>query len=167
MEQEQQDRRQRYAEFVIRHEGLIFNLCLRHCGGRRDECADLVQEVALMLWRNFDRLDSGSHPRQETRWVQWKVRTFLFNYSRHSRSSHIILTDDLECAVAPDSGREMLLDLASRLDPDDRYLLLLRLDGYSNPEIADILGLSANTVSQRYRRMVNKLKKIYQNEVRS
>ncbi|MCR5822074.1 MAG: sigma-70 family RNA polymerase sigma factor [Bacteroidales bacterium] len=177
MKEDQQDRRRRYTDFVIRHEGLIFNLCYRYSGGNRDECADLVQEVALMLWHNFDRLTPDAQPRQETRWVQWRVRTFLFNLSRSRRvngksartiplpENPLTTTNVQNSQVATDSqSRELLLDLARRLEPGDRYLLQLRLDGYTNPEIADVMGLTPNAVSQRYRRMIKKLKTIYENE---
>ncbi|HLA63571.1 MAG TPA: RNA polymerase sigma factor, partial [Rhodothermales bacterium] len=67
-------------------------------------------------------------------------------------------TDAATLTPEADDRVRALHAVMDRLDPFDRALLVLHLEGYSNPEVGEILGLTATNASTRLSRLRARLR---------
>lgn len=151
------------VELLLRHRRIVWWLCLRHARGEFDYGHDLVQEVAAVLCRCVPHLHPGASTKEEQAWVHRITRTVLSNLSRRPTVPTVPLKAKHDHAEHDEKKeqRELLDELAAHLD-DDRTMLQLHLDGFSNYEIGIILELKTDTVRQRMYRLVFKLREIYE-----
>ena len=131
---------------------------------------DLMQELMLALWRAVPAFRAAS-----------LASTFIFRvthnaaltWMRAERSYRRRLdtfqqqhgSPDLAAGVGLDASTDLLELLYSAihtLEPIDRSLLLLQLDGASYAQIAEIHGLSESNVGVRLNRIKHKLTSIVQ-----
>lgn len=148
-----------YAALVRRNASLIRWLCLRQADGDSTLCDDLVQEALLGLWLH---LDSYRRSFPEKLWVEWQVRTILYDYRRHRLPPPEQLAFDVADSLAEEAvhTREQLEELTSHLTADERDLVRLHLDGYKTGEIASRLDLTPNAVYKRMKKVIEKLRLI-------
>ncbi|MBR5783840.1 MAG: hypothetical protein IKY43_01570, partial [Bacteroidales bacterium] len=59
------------------------------------------------------------------------------------------------------ADREMIDDLKEMLNPDDRKVVEYIMQGYSNKEIAQKMGINQNTMNQKKNRIIEKMRKIF------
>ena len=156
------ERTTRYLALLQTFKSHIFNYCYSHSDDEAD-AEDLMQEILAMVWQCLPGLQSDSSPRQQNRWLQHVMRTAFI---RHLRQRPPFVTVPLSHAAhrTADSGneRELLDDLLGHLTDDERHLVQQRLQGYTNAEIAEQEQLNVNTVKQRFRRIIIKLKQYTQ-----
>lgn len=147
-----------------RHRHMIWWQCLRHARGNIDRGRDLMQEVVAVLCRCAGQLQSDATSRAERLWVRNITRNVLSKLARRAEPPTVHMANDRDC---PDDDvdlqrRELVDELAAHLNDTDRQLLQLYLDGFSNSEIALILGLKEAAVRQRMHRLVAKMRTIYE-----
>lgn len=129
--------------------------CLSVHGVARDEREDLVQEVWLVAHRRLSRLRGDASARA---WL-WSI---ALNVARlHRRASHrrdrklraIAAVWDVEPPKSPrHDDRVAAEQMLRELPVEQRDVLVLSQHvGYSGPEIAELLGVSLNTVHSRLR----------------
>ena len=129
--------------------------CLTVHGVARDEREDLVQEVWLVAHRRLSRLRDDASARA---WL-WSI---ALNVARlHRRTSYrrdrklraIAAVRDVEPAKPPrHDDRVAAEQMLRELPVEQRDVLVLSQHvGYSGPEIAEMLGVSLNTVHSRLR----------------
>lgn len=119
---------------------------------------DLMQEIAIALW---DALPSFRGECSE--------RTFVFRVARNRALTHRYrrrrTTESLEAAqaiadpapladeeVERHSQRDLLMRHVQRLPEGLRSVVVLRLEGMNDAEIAEVLGISAGNVAVRLTR---------------
>jgi len=131
---------------------------------------DLMQELMLALWRAVPAFRSASRASTfifrvtHNAALTWKraergYRRRLDSFQELQPSE--ISTDDASSASSTDS-LELLYGAIRRLEPLDRSLVLLQLDGVSYAQIAEIHGLSESNVGVRLNRLKQKLTTIIQ-----
>ncbi|MCB1553366.1 MAG: sigma-70 family RNA polymerase sigma factor [Xanthomonadales bacterium] len=113
---------------------------------------DLLQEIHLQLWRSFDRFEGRS---DRSTWVYRVALNTALSFKRKPMPVHQSLDSIAEPADAGGALDEMQLLEAflSGLDPVQRALLLLDLEGLTRAQIAEVLGLSENAVAIRMTRL--------------
>jgi RNA polymerase sigma-70 factor (ECF subfamily) len=129
-----------------------------------EERRDLLQDIHLALWRSFALFDG-----------RCSLRTWIYRVAHNTAASHVlrarrharlVTLEDLEaesCAPAADKqDMRIVLSLIERLNPPDRQLILLYLEGMDGAGIAEIMGLSAANVATRIHRVKNILARSYQ-----
>src|SRR5262245_38610278 len=157
------------ASFVARlqaHKGILYKVANAYCT-RREERGDLIQSMIVELWRAFPRFD------RRASFATWMYRVAMnvaisFHRSEGRRIRDAIpleeLGRELEGADArvDAEGDDMraLRQLIARLDPINRALVLLYLEGYEHGEIGEMLGMSASNVGTR----INRIKSRWQQE---
>ncbi len=124
---------------------------------------ELEQELLLALWMALPRFEGGC-----------SERTFVFRVAHNTAIRHVhraarrpkasVLTEQ---ALRVDPGQADRLDQSARVEalysavqglrPPERALVLLHLEGFSNLEIAEVLGLSASNVSTKLSRVRTEL----------
>lgn len=75
------------------------------------------------------------------------------------------LNDNTEVGYdASNEQLEQLWQMIDSLNPDDRKIVTLYLEGYNYEEIAAKVNISKGAVAMRLTRIKKKLKKMYENE---
>ncbi len=146
-----------YARIRTDHGAGLARLVRGYVSHREDQ-EDLLQEIALALWRALPRF------RREC-----SERTFVYRIAHNCCVDKVIRKRSLKRAVvemnelvsqAPDAEtllvasnrRQRLLHTIQELSLSHRQILLLALEGMSHLEIAEIIGITPNNVGVRLNR---------------
>lgn len=140
------------------HKGVLFKVVRAYAFTPEDR-DDLFQDIALQVWNSIPRY------RGEAAVTTWLYRIALYvaiSWTRKERK-HRAGKQPLEgfahlLTVAPhpqDPRLDWLYAHIAQLNPIDRSLMLLLLDGFSYKDMADILGISESNVGVK----INRLKK--------
>jgi RNA polymerase sigma-70 factor (ECF subfamily) len=164
-----QTRQDRFESLLEQHKKILYKVASAYCHNPADR-PDLVQEIAVQLWRSFDRYD------EEYRFSTWMYRIALnvaisFHRTESRRSRNTVPAEDsiLEIAAEPelaeaDDSLRLLHGFIARLDELDRALILLYLDGNRYDTIAEILGISETNVGTKISRIKQRLRRDFSQE---
>lgn len=151
------DRRRQFAALLTAHQGLLRKLAWAYGRSPADR-ADLLQDMALQLWAVFPQWDAA---RPFATWA-WRVALSVAlagarrAASRPAESASDAALAGVACESAgPESlaiGAELLAVLDA-LEPLNRALLMLTLEGLSYREIGEVLGLTEGNVGVRLTRL--------------
>ncbi len=134
--------------------------------GRRD----LLQEVHVALWRSFASFDGRCSLRTWVYRVAHNVATSEVT-RRRSRTPTLVGLEALESMPAAVDHEQVLDDrraldkmmmLIQGLDPFDRQVILLYLEGLDAASIGDITGISAGNVATKVHRVKKVLAQRFQ-----
>jgi RNA polymerase sigma factor (sigma-70 family) len=152
---------EKFQTLVDEHKKILYKVCNSYCRDP-DSRDDLAQEIILQLWRSFPKFDG------RCRFSTWMYRIALniaisFYRRETTRRRHLISGEQhlLEIAGATESQPEdvrLLYELIDELDPLEKALILLYLDGNSYQEIADVLGITETNVATKISRLKTKMK---------
>jgi RNA polymerase sigma factor (sigma-70 family) len=132
---------------------------------------DLMQELMLALWRAVPAFRAASLP---STFIYRVTHNAALTWKRAERGYRRRLDtfEELQPAAAaapdhaagtsPDERLELLYTAIRRLEPLDRSLVLLQLDGVSYADIAAIHGITESNVGVRLNRIRQKLTAIIQ-----
>jgi RNA polymerase sigma factor (sigma-70 family) len=154
----------RFQALVDAHKKILYKVCNSYCRNR-DDRDDLAQEIIIQLWRSFGTFDD------RYRFSTWMYRIALnvaiSFYRRESTRTRYVISDEERVLQAvgvaenqPDDLR-LLYHLIAGLDPMNKALVLLYLDGNNYQEIAEVLGISETNVATK----ISRLKKTMQQEL--
>ncbi len=160
------DLQQRYLALLEEHRRLLYKVA-RAYGRTAADRDDLVQEMVAQAWKSFPRYDA------RWRFSTWLYRIALnvaisFQRRESTRRQHLAPAgaEMLEVIGQPDTEPAedvaLLYQFIGRLDPLNRALMLLYLDGQSQGEIAEVLGISVSNVSTRVGRLKARLRDDFQ-----
>ncbi|HLP77509.1 MAG TPA: sigma-70 family RNA polymerase sigma factor, partial [Candidatus Paceibacterota bacterium] len=155
-----------FAELVQRHVDLVYSAALRMvCDSHQAE--DVTQGVFVALAQNSRRLTdhpalSGWLHRTTQNLAANAVRT---NVRRQMREQEAVVMNDL-ISSEPDASWDHIaphLDVAlGELSESDRDAILLRyFEKKSAPEMAELLGISAEAAQKRVNRAVDRLRDLF------
>jgi RNA polymerase sigma-70 factor (ECF subfamily) len=139
-----------------------------------DTRRDLMQDIHLALWRSFANFDG-----------RCSLRTWVYRVAHNAAASHVmrqhrmkkrnfVTLDELEnlpdqaqetADIAADRGKalERLSLLIQRLDPLDRQVMVLYLEGMQADIISEITGICVGNVPMKIHRIKNILgRRLYQ-----
>jgi RNA polymerase sigma factor (sigma-70 family) len=154
----------RFLELLAGHRAILHKVAFGYCRDAEDR-RDLVQEMAIELWRSFPRFDA------RVKFTTWAYRVAMNVAISHFRGERRRIRDTVPFDEALDLGADdPLLDAASDnmrvlrrlidgLDELNRALILLYLDGHTSDEIAQIVGISPGNVTTRVNRVKNELQR--------
>ena len=154
-----------FSRLIGQHAGILWKVAYAWSRQPADR-EDLVQEMALQLWRAFPRFDS------KRSFSTWMYRIALnVAIASERRRKRRVPVQSIEAhaiepvAPVPDLGLEhrmaVLFAVMDRFDSEDRALLLLWLEGLAYAQIADVIGISESNVGTR----LNRLKSRIQSEI--
>jgi len=167
-----------FEELVRRHQHRVFAVA----GGilrRREDAEDIAQQVFVKAYFSLKRFDQRA---AFSTWLYkitvnecWdllrkrKVRPLVYESDLSEEQARQFGATDERASEEPDISeklvaRQRVQTLMKGLDERDRTMLILKeVQGFAVEEIAEILGLNANTVKVRLfrarRRVVNQAKK--------
>jgi RNA polymerase sigma factor (sigma-70 family) len=149
-----------FQALVDEHKKILYKVCNSYCKNR-DDREDLAQEIIIQLWRAFVAFD------ERCRFSTWMYRIALnvaiSFYRRESTRTRLVLSDNERLLTAIDETAShsaeirVLYQVIEGLDPLNKALVLLHLDGHSYGEIGDVLGISATNVATKISRLKKKM----------
>ncbi len=159
------DRRAQRVLFE-RYKARMFALCLRYAASRT-EAEDICQEGFVRAFRDLGRFDGRGA------FEGWLRQVFVHTALQHiEKQRRRIPTVELDGTDVADENEadsfgedaptaEHLIRLLQQLLPDFRAVFnLYVLEGYSHPEIAEILGISVGTSKSQLSRAKAHLRRL-------
>jgi RNA polymerase sigma factor (sigma-70 family) len=152
---------ERFQNLLEEYKKILYKVCHSYCRnpGDRD---DLAQEILVQLWRSFRAFD------ERLRFSTWMYRIALnvaiSFYRRESvRTRHVVPGSEHLLEAVDETGNrpeevQMLYQWIEDLDPLNKALAILYLDGNNYQEIADILGISQTNVATKISRLKQTLR---------
>ncbi len=153
------ERTQRQAIFddwLRDHVGLVLRIVRAYAFTPHDR-EDLLQEIALQMWNSIPRF------RGESKVTTWIYRVALhsgLSWSQRERTHKDARQPLAEPGHVPapppvdlDPRLEWIYAQIAKLEPVERSLILLQLDGLSYREIAETLGISEGHVGVKLSRI--------------
>ena len=152
----ERERDRTFRDWLHGHTGILLKVVRAYAFTPADR-EDLFQEITLQVWCSVDAF------RGESAVATWLYRVALNTAIAWTRKEkrHPHGADRLEAANAlletalprRDPRLEWLYAQIAQLDPVDRSLALLMLDGFSYREMAGILGITENHVGVKISRI--------------
>jgi RNA polymerase sigma-70 factor, ECF subfamily len=147
--------------------GAALGRLARSYEGDADRRQDLLQEIHLALWTSLERFDGACSLRTWVYRVAHNVAASHALRDRRRRARTLVSLDALDVdAVADDTDTEDAVDrklsldrlraLVQQLEPLDRQVMLLCLEGLDTASIGEVTGLSPGNVATK----VHRIKKI-------
>lgn len=164
------ERQRRFEALLRQHQRIVFKIAATYARTTQDR-DDLAQEIATQLWRSFPRFDA-----RRARFSTWLYRvalnvaiSSLRTDGRDARGRGESLEDaPAEVLADPGDPHDVQIERAQhaaalraflgKLDPLNRALVLLYLEGRSYAEIADVLGISETNVATKLNRVRQRLR---------
>lgn len=155
--------REAFGALLERHRGILFKVA-NSWSRLPEDRADLVQEIAMQLWRAWPQYDPA---RSFSTWMYRIALNVAISFGRGDgrRRRHLVPLDDTHDIAdhnAADHETEQQIELLQRFiraqKPLDRALLILYLDERPQREIADILGISEANVSTKIGRLKQRIR---------
>jgi len=135
--------------FFERYRGKMFALCLRYANSRED-AEDVLQEGFVKVFRDLHQYTGVGNLEGWVRKVF--VNTALQHLQKQKRTPTTTeldgqdFPDDAEPVHGDEPPAKNMIRILQQLPPGFRTIFNLHvLEGYSHPEIADILGISVGT----------------------
>jgi RNA polymerase sigma-70 factor (ECF subfamily) len=152
---------ERFQTVVDQHKKILYKVCNSYCRNR-DDRDDLTQEIIIQLWRSFGKFD------ERYRFSTWMYRIALnvaiSFYRRENTRTRYVISDEEHLLEAIDETKDqpeeirLLYEFIEGLDPLNKALALLYLDGNNYKEIAEVLGISETNVATKISRLKSKMK---------
>lgn len=151
----EQKQREIFDRWLSEHKGILFKITRANAFTPRDQ-EDLFQEISLKVWQSIPDF------RGESKASTWIYRVALFAASVWVRQEKKQPpTSDLEGvrhvlfrpAEHFDERLDWLYARIADLEPIDRSVCLLMLEGFSYREMAEMLGISESNVGVKIHRI--------------
>lgn len=132
---------------------------------------DIVQDIFIKLWQNFNSFDSVVAIKV---FLYQSVRNACLNYLEHLQVKDKYRKHQLSKIESEKYFLDELIEIEThriihqailQLPQKCRQIMILNMEGLTNPEIADYLKISVNTVKTQkaiaYNHLRKKLKTVY------
>lgn len=155
-----------FLKLLNQYQASIVKLCLLHTDRQPDNVKDLYQEIVYNLWKSFPRYCGNSSPHT---WVyRIALNTAYLQYRKRKRLPQFVALNDALCdCIAESSDNELvnrLYQLIDCLNPKEKALLSLYLEGIPQREIATFYHTSEAAINHRINRVKSKLKLLNEHE---
>jgi RNA polymerase sigma factor (sigma-70 family) len=161
-----EEREARFEKLIEEHKKILYKICHSYCR-EPDARDDLAQEILFHLWRSFGGFDG------RVKFSTWMYRVGLnvaisFYRRERVRLHHVTagdqrLLESVPEAEGPDEDVRTLYQWIEKMDPLNKALMILYLDGHSYGEISEVLGISETNVATK----LNRLKQTLRDEART
>ncbi len=145
-----------FIQQIKEHEGIIHKVIGLYVDHQEDR-RDLNQEILLQAWKSYKNFKGNS---KFSTWLYKVALNTTLSFKRREKPIEELTQQTIEqkAGVEPKKERyEILYLLVKQLDEIDRMLMTLHLDGYNNPEISEITGMTTNNVGVKIHRLKSKI----------
>ncbi len=137
-----------FKQVISEHQPQLVRIA-RHYAGPND-WQDLLQEISISLWKGLPGFEGRA---SLSTWIyRVAVNTALQQVRKRSIPTEPLMVEPV-ASTDVDDPMALLERFLASLDPVNRAVLLLDLEGLPREEIADVLGISAGAVAVRMTRL--------------
>ena len=153
---------QEFLEKIESHKGMIFKVSKMYVDHQEDR-EDLYQEIVFQLWKSYQKFEGKS---QFSTWLyRVSLNTALtFLKSEKRKPDNAFLHENLDVAEELQDDKEVQLQLfykaVHELNPIEKALIFLFLEGQNHKEISENLGISEVNARVKLNRTKEKLQQI-------
>lgn len=156
--------KQEFIKIINDHKRILYKIIYSYCQDAEDR-KDLEQEIIIQLWKSIANYDS-----------QYRLSTWMYKVALNVAVSHyrkdlkyksnsvsldeaifIVAEDDLDKELL-DSRTQQLYQFIDQLNPFNKAIIILYLEGKGYKEIGEILGLTETNVGTKVSRVKQQLK---------
>ncbi len=148
------------SEWLTEHRALLFKIVRSYATTPHDQ-DDLFQEIALKLWTSVPKFRGDS---AVTTWIyrvsfNAAITWIRKEQKRRERNQSLREVEPILKAtpLKRDSRIDWLYEQIAQLNPIDRSIMLMTLDGCSHQEIAKAIGTSESNIGVK----VHRIKKVF------
>lgn len=147
-----------FRHIINTYNDTIDKICFAYANSI-DEYQDLRQDSLINIWQGIDSFKGEAGLRT---WIyRVTLNTCVSTLRKNKRHKSNIPLSSLYDLIDDDNDRKLMIaelhDIISCLSPPDKAIILLWLDEFSYDEMANLTGLSRNTLAARLRRAKIKL----------
>jgi RNA polymerase sigma factor (sigma-70 family) len=151
-------REQAFMDEVSANQGIILKLVGLYANSE-EEKKDFYQEILFQAWKGYPSF------RGDSKFSTWLYRislnTILTAQRKASRMEYRESIQENDLHDHPDTikgeNARLLRQEIRKLPEVDRAIITLHLDGYANPEIAEMMGITPNNATVKLHRIKNYL----------
>ena len=152
-----------FLELIRQNQGIILKLAGLYAQSSHDR-QDLYQEVLYQAWKSFPNF------RGDARFSTWLYRISLNTiFTMMRKTPPVKYVESFgesfvqgQAKPIQQEDSQQLWAAIRQLPETDRALITLHLDGYSNAEIADIIGINTNNTGVKLHRIKTSLHQLLQ-----
>lgn len=150
-----------FSLLMADHDDMISRICLSY-SRTLGEYEDLRQDCYVAIWQGLDRFQGKAAIKT---WIYRVVlNTCVSTIRSRSKTPQRVDIADYADIIDDTPERRLMVaemhEMIAQLPPIDKAIVTLWLDENSYDEIAEIVGMSRNTVATRLHRAKERLKKI-------
>lgn len=143
--------------------GIVLKIARAYTSNRQDK-EDLVNNIALELWKSFKNFNGNA---KISTWIYRVALNTSMNYKRKKEKdslffsmSDLKIKDNYHWLQEQDNSSDLdiLYQCIDELNEINRAIILLYLDGNSHEEISEITGISKTNVGTRISRIKEQIK---------
>ena len=160
-------KKEQFNDLYNAHYNKVFRLCKGYFCGDVSLTSDAAQEIFIKVWESLDAFRNES---SISTWIyRITVNTCLL-YLRKSSSRKEIRTAVLPQVVSETYSSEkeeqlrQMYQCIQKLEETNKMIILMILDGIEYPEIAEVIGITEETLRVRIYRIKKSLTQCVQNE---
>lgn len=150
-----------FLDVVQRNHAKVRFFCIRKTYGHHEQVPDLMQDILVRLWEERDTIPLDGDTEKQDAWLMSIVRK---QWDRHRRKRRFLFIplgpEEPDLGEPNDCDNEARLrEWFASLTPYERNIIEWGLEGYTQKEIAERLGLKPATLRKQHERIIKKLKK--------
>jgi RNA polymerase sigma factor (sigma-70 family) len=153
------DAKARFAHILAEYANPMRRLCAAYAGDALDR-EDLFQDIFLAVWRALPAFRGDASVRTWVYRIAHNVALTWRARARRRQAREIPLDEDTPACTQLDFRRLALRRAIAAMNPGDRTLTLLWLEGLSAAEIEEVTGIKSPTVAVRLSRIRKHLQPI-------
>lgn len=153
------EKQDEFISGVKQNERLILSVCAMYTRCSKAELSDLYQDAVCALWNSYDSFRGDC---SLSSWIYAVTKYTMLSiirkrqYQTESIDTHNELTADED----KDHILNELRDALELLNPGEKDIFIMKMEGFTNEEIASAKELSYNAVALRIHRITKKLRKV-------
>ena len=150
-----------FIEYLERYKKLIAKVARIYCPDPEDR-KDLIQDIVIQLWKSYPKYDKTYSISTWTYRIAINVSiSYLRKATTRNKTQRNYLNEEVLMQTENtriDEKLEQLYRFIDLLKPLNKAIIILYLEGCSNKEISEVMGISGTNVSTRKMRIKEELK---------
>lgn len=153
-------RKEQFIAIYRQHHAKVFRLCKGYFNGEEATANDIVQEIFINIWQHLDNFRNDS---LVSTWIyRIAVNCCLLHKRKPFVKKEVLLRNLPETAqeerdLVTEERLRKMYGCIGQLDEVSKLTIILVLEGVNYPEIAEVVGISEDSLRVRIHRIKKSL----------